>query len=101
MIVGGSGSLTTGADPSGIAARADLDFDGIGLCAQACLLVDEAREALTVIQEGDELHGKKAVNKADAIVVDDDLAVYCQSFPTWYESEGRVVFPTRYESERG
>lgn len=59
MIVGGAGPLTTGAYSFGIAAWPDLDFDGVGFRAQTRLLIDEAWKSLTVIQEGDQLHGNE------------------------------------------
>lgn len=60
MIVGGAGPLTTGAYSLGIAARPDLDFDGVGFRAQVRLLIDETWKALTVIQKGDQLHGNES-----------------------------------------
>lgn len=54
MIVGRSVLLTNGTDPSGIAARPDVDFDGVGFCAQARFRVDEARKALAMVQKGDD-----------------------------------------------
>ena len=33
-------------------------------------------------------------------VPEQDTILEWQSFPTWYESGGEGVFPTRYESER-
>ena len=89
MIVGRSGLLTTGTDPFGIEARPDLDFDGIGFCAQARLLVDEAWKALAVVQKGDQLHvevgamtNASTLQQSAAPGLDDD----CKDLAEWPRS---------------
>lgn len=65
MIIGGSALLTSGTGPLGTAARPDLDFDGLGFCAEAGLLVDEAGKTLTMVQKGDQLHGSESGQESE------------------------------------
>jgi hypothetical protein len=69
-------------------AHRPVDEEDIGVihCAVAAVIVCQQRA-----------HGSEEVGEVSRGTV----AMAVRSFPTWYESERRSVFPTRYEPEAG
>jgi hypothetical protein len=59
MIIGRPWLVATGTFPFGAAAGTHIDFDTFTLVAKACSIIDEAREMVTLVQNGDQAHGKE------------------------------------------
>jgi hypothetical protein len=86
MVVTGGRAVTAGTDRCGTDSGPDADFQTTAIWAEADVLIDEAREAVALIEKRDNLHGLMAKESSLQRSVATGIETYCKDLAEWPRS---------------